>query len=272
MRKLLTYLFLTLLLLSCEKQTDWELQESNNEYIVVNGIITNELKVQSISLSRPVTGINGQSQPVTCATVLISSNQMVYNFHEDTLQPGLYLSDKAFAGFKNKTYSLLITSGSNVYSSKAVLATPFDFIFLVYKKITNENLYRIIWVANTYNSVRPAMYEIFLDWSSVPGYENTDPDSCWAKLYYYSLPTLDVSEIFAPSLQKMSFPAGTLITERRYSLTDEHAAYIRSLLLETTWQGGFFNTAAANVPTNLSEGALGYFGACGVVEKQETVK
>lgn len=116
------------------------------------------------------------------------------------------------------------------------------------------------------------MYEVLLDWSSAPGYENENPDSCKIKLYYYTLPTLDVSEVFAPDFEKVSFPSHTIITERRYSLTDEHAAFLRALLLETTWQGGFFNTANSNIPTNLSEGAKGFFGACGVVEKTETVK
>jgi hypothetical protein len=272
MRKLLAILLIFLLFESCEEQADWALQQGSNDYVVVDGIITNELKTQTISLSKPVKGFNDQPQPVTGATVLVSSNQVVYGFHEDTLHPGIYKSDKAFAGVKNKTYTLNITSGSKVFSAKAALAPPVDFNFLLYKKSLADNLYRITWVANTYNPVRSAMYEIMLDWSSVPGYENLNPDSCRAKLYYYSLTTLDVSEVFAPTLEKMAFPAGTLITERRYSLTDEHAAYIRALLLETTWQGGFFNTATANIPTNISEGGLGFFGTCGVVEKMETVK
>ena len=116
------------------------------------------------------------------------------------------------------------------------------------------------------------MYEILLDWSAVPGFEQQNPDSCKAVLYYYTLPTIEVSQVLAPTLEKVTFPKGTLITERRYSLTDEHAAYFRALLLETTWSGGFFNTASANVPTNLSTGALGFFGACGVTEKTEMVK
>jgi len=78
--------------------------------------------------------------------------------------------------------------------------------------------------------------------------------------------------IFAPNLEKLTFPPGTVITERKYALTDEHAAFIRAVLLENTWQGGFFNTASADIPTNLSEGAKGYFGACGVVEKSETAQ
>jgi hypothetical protein len=78
--------------------------------------------------------------------------------------------------------------------------------------------------------------------------------------------------VFAPNSQNINFPMGTVLIQRRYSLTDEHATFIRSLLLETAWQGGLFNTASANITTNLSQGAVGFFGACGVVEKTEVVR
>lgn len=273
MQKLLLYLLMILMFASCEEQTDWELQSAANDFIVVDGIITNELKVQTITITKPVNSLNQQPLPLSSATMLVSSNQLSYAFHEDVSRPGTYLSDKAFIGLKNKTYSLLITSGNKVYSSKAVLAPPvLDFVFIKYQKNDDNSMYRFTRVPIAYSPVLAAMYEIRLDWSAAPGYENENPDSCRAKLFYYTLPTMDVSEVFAPTIEKINFPYGTIITERRYSLTDEHAAFIRALLLETTWQGGYFNTASANIPTNLSEGALGFFGACGVVEKVEVVK
>jgi hypothetical protein len=228
--------------------------------------------VHSITLSKPVAGVNEHPQPVRGATVLVSSNQLTHTFHEAPTQPGTYLSDKAFTGVRNKTYSLLVTSGNKVYSAKAVLASPEEFVVVKYEKDIIDNKYRFSKVPVTYNPLKLAMYELQLDWSSVPGYQNENPDSCRAKLFYYTLPTIDVSEVFAPGIENVTFPSGTVITERRYSLTDEHAAFIRAILLETTWQGGYFNTAPANVPTNLSQGASGFFGACGVVEKSEIVK
>jgi hypothetical protein len=273
MKILLKYLLMILLLASCEKQTDWPLQPGEQDFIVVDGIITNELKTQTIIISKPVANLNEHPQPVSGAIILVSSNQSVYSFHEDPSIPGTYLSDNEFSGIRNKTYSLLITSGSNVYSAKAVLAPPAVIRnFLRYQKNGNENKYHITWVADPYNSEKAAMYEILIDWSKVTGYETINPDSCKAKLFYYTLPTLDVSEVFAPGSEKITFPPGAVITERKYSLTDEHAAFLRALLLETTWQGGFFNTAAANVPTNLSDGAEGFFGACGITEMKEIAK
>lgn len=273
MNKLLTYFFLLMLLVSCEEQTDWDLKTTNNDFIVVDGIIINKLKVQAITIMKPVTILNGKAQPLSGATVLISSDLLTHTFHEDILHPGSYLSDKAFTGIQNQTYTLLITSGNRSYSSKAVLAPPQEkFDFISYELNEDDSLYRISKVPFPYNPFLSAMYEIQLDWSSAPGYEQANPDSCKATLFYYALPTLDVSELFAPGIEQVTFPSGTIITERRYSLTDEHAAFLRAVLLETTWQGGYFNTASANIPTNMSAGAMGFFGACGVTERQETVK
>jgi hypothetical protein len=90
-------------------------------------------------------------------------------------------------------------------------------------------------------------------------------------MLFYTLPTLDVSEIFAPEMEKILFPGGTIITERRYSLTPGHAEFIRELMLETNWTGGLFSLANSNVMTNLSDGAIGYFGACSVTSLSLTV-
>jgi len=273
MQKLLIYLFLLMLLVSCEEQSDWDLQKANNDFIVVDGIITNELKVQSVTIMKPVAALNGKPEPVNGATVLVSSKLLTHTFHENPLHPGTYLSDKAFTGIRNETYSLLITSGNRNYTSKAVLAPAVNqFGFIGYQKDEADNKYRLFKVPFPYNPLLSAKYEIQLDWSTAPGYELANPDSCRAVLYYYTLPTLDVSELFAPNLEKVSFPSGTVITERRYSLTAEHAAFLRALMLETTWQGGYFNTASANLPTNISAGAMGFFGACGVAEKAEIAK
>ena len=272
MRKLAAYIFLMLLLTSCEEQITWDLHSSTKNTIVVDAILTDELKTQTIILSKPVESPNGQSQAVEGATVLVSSDQLVYSFHEDSLRQGTYHSDEPFSGVNDKTYSLLVTTNSKAYSAKAILPEAKDFSFLKYEKNPEDNKYRITDVATVFDPSDPAMYEIQLDWSSAPGYEHTNADSCKATLFYYTLPTLDVSEVFAPTLEKITFPSGTVITERRYSLTNEHAAFLRGVLLETNWQGGFFNTVSANVPTNMSDGAYGYFGACGVKGKTEIVK
>ncbi|NTW23764.1 MAG: DUF4249 domain-containing protein [Lentimicrobium sp.] len=268
------YLFLLILMFaaSCEKETSWDLQNMTGDFVVVDGTITNELKTQQIRLSKPFANPNEKPEPVIGAEILVSTSDKVYSFIEDASSPGYYNSAEEFEGKAGKTYSLLINYNNRIISAKASHPQGAEFIFLRYARQKDTQLFRITWVANAYNAKRPAMYEILLDWSLVPGYENLDPDSTKARLLYYTLPTLDVSQIFAPAMESVLFPPGTIITERRYSLTSEHAEYIRALLSETNWQGGLFNSAPANLPTNLSNNGIGYFGACAVTSKTEIAR
>lgn len=273
-RSTLFYLILltSLVIAACEKQVDWPLQDLSGEYIVVDGNITNETKIQEIRLLKPVNSPNDLPEAVSGADVLISTEDNVYSFEEDPTRPGYYQSEEIFAGKVGRTYSLIINYNNRIISAKANMVQATDFIFLRYIRQGNTKLFRILWVANPYNAKRPAMYEILLDWSTVEGYENADPNETKARLLYYTLPTLDVSQIFAPSMETVLFPPGTIITEKRYSLTMEHAEYIRALLSETNWQGSLFNSAAANLPTNLSSQGIGYFGACAVTTRTEVAR
>jgi len=170
-----------------------------------------------------------------------------------------------------KNYSLLILYENNFYSAQAYMVSGEPFPELTYKKDEDSELYRIDYVASAFEEEDPAMWEILIDWSAVPGYENVTPEDCRKKLLFYTLPTLDVSQVFAPIVEQILFPAGAQIDQRRYSLSPEHASFARSLLLETSWQGGVFPSDPANVSTNLSEGALGFFGVCAVNSLSLTV-
>jgi hypothetical protein len=105
------------------------------------------------------------------------------------------------------------------------------------------------------------MYEILIDWSTVPGYEDSLSSDCRARTYFFTLTSIDVCELNHPEYERIFFPEGALITERRYSVSPAHEEYIRSLLIETNWNGGLFNATTANLPTNLSNGAVGFFYA-----------
>lgn len=263
MKKALFYMML-LLLAGCEKQTDKSIQSENLNLIVVDGIITNEHKVHTIRLTRTVDELNAVPQPVSGAGVIISNADSTYFLSEQPSDQGVYQTKNNFFAKQGVDYTLLISYEGKTYSAKTRMVPGGPFNMLRYEKNTADNLYHIFWIENPYNALHPAMFEILLDWSMVPGYTTLNPDSCKAKLYYYTLPTLDVSEIFAPEMERIHFPLGTRIIERKYSLNPEHTEFIRALISETIWKGGLFDSAPANVPTNLSQGAVGFFAACDV--------
>ncbi|MFH1296507.1 MAG: DUF4249 family protein [Bacteroidota bacterium] len=266
MKPLILPVVLLILLAGCVRQADWPLPDEPLTQVVVEAVLTDEQKAHTIALSHPVSILNGSPPGVTGATVLISTADSLWFLTEDSLHKGNYLTDSTFVATLNREYTLEINWQEKNYSAKASMVPGRVFNELVYKKNEADDWYHIDWVASAFSVHSPAMWEIFIDWSFLPGFDTLNPASCQARLLFYTLPTIDISQIFAPVVEQTYFPAGSLITERRYSLTPGHAEYLRQLLLETNWQGSLFPTANANVITNLSPGAIGYFGVCAVNE------
>jgi len=271
MKKIILITAVFLALVSCEKQTDWKLQSTRNSLLIVDGMITNEMKAHSIKLSFPVSQLNATPGVASGANVNISDGDSTHHLTEQPQGSGIYYTSSDFVGHVGRYYTLLINYKNNIYTAKTTMMPGYFFPLLQYAQNKNNNLYHITSVANAYNAQRYAMYEILLDWSNVAGYQTSNPDSCKARLLYYTLPTVDVSEVFSPEIEKISFPFGTKITERRYSMTLEYAQFIRALLSETNWQGGLFDSAHSNLPTNISTGGAGFFAACAVTSIKDSV-
>ena len=255
-----------MLMASCVKQVVWNVPGVGTELIAVDGILTSERKSQTIVINHPVNSLNETALPVSGATVILHTADSSWSLTEQPAGSGKYNTPASFIALLNKTYTLNIFSGSSVYSAKASMVPGTTFSQLTYVQNENDTLFHIDYVASAFSSSQPAMWELLVDWTKVPGYEHADPSKCRARLLFYTLPTLDVSEIFSPVVEQVSFPRGTTIIERRYSLATPHAGFVREMLLETSWQGGLFPMASANVTTNLSAGALGFFGVCSVNE------
>ena len=265
MKKSRIGIFVLIILLSgCIKEAKWEITAQDQNLLIANAIITDEIGSQAVTLSFPVSNLNDPPIPVTGANVLITEQDSIYQLTEQPANSGVYLTSVNFLARPGKTYTLQIYNGNRFYTAKAAMVPGFTFNPFLYSRNTGDSLYSIDYVASVFSTENPAMWEILLDWSKVPGYEGQDSLKCNARLLFYTLPTLDVSEIFAPEIEKISFPAGTSVTERRYSLSPNYAEFVREMLLETNWQGGIFNSAPANVTSNLSKGAAGFFTACSV--------
>jgi hypothetical protein len=257
-------ILLVSLLMGCEVQYPWKLQSDNTRTLVVDGILTNELKAQSIKLSLVNPEINMPYNPVSGATVIVSDSTHVFQFNESASEPGNYYSTP-FQALVGKSYTLSINYESGNYSAiaKAVPVTAMDQISL----INNKGLYRY----NFIKSGDPAMIEVYYDWSSVPSY-CTSYGHCQAQENYYVLNNVDVNNTFGPNTDTIFFPASTKIIRKKYSLSEEHQAFIRTLLIETAWRGGIFDVQQGNVLTNISNGARGFFAACMMISDTTVVK
>lgn len=245
-------------LISCEEKVDMDINPGINNYLIVEGILTNEYKNHIIYISKPVNSIIAKPEMVSGAEVTVFSDDSVFSFTE--VSPGKYQSD-SFAIAIRKEYNLLIKHLGKEYSSSASAEPVTAFTPLTYYQSVNyDSLYLIF---GNFSSKEDAMWEININWQNVPGYtESTDNE---ALLYFYTIHTVDIAEVFAPEYKHVYFPKGTKIIQKKYSLSGNQAAFYRTMLSETDWRGGFFDVSPANLPTNMSEGALGYFGVCSVI-------
>lgn len=248
-----------LLLWSCVKEIERPLPEGEKDNVVVECILTNELKAQEVKLSFPYLQQNQPPAVVSGAEVFVRTGGQEFAFEESASLHGTYISKTPFAVSIDKYYTLhIIYEGKEYTATTAVVALGLqeqeDWI-----EPLNDSSFHISKQVSAFSANEQVMYEFTLQW-------HPETDSTYTvKTYRYLLNSLDVSNIFAPETEEIVFPHDTWIYWRKYSLTDDYARFLRAMLAETQWQGGFFDDEKDNLPTNISGGGLGYFTACSVV-------
>ena len=71
------HIIFMIMLSACVKEAAWEDPENGMSYIVVDGIMTNEYKVQSVYLHHNKSGLNDAALPVSGAEVIISNEVII---------------------------------------------------------------------------------------------------------------------------------------------------------------------------------------------------
>jgi hypothetical protein len=260
-------------LISCEEKSDLKIEPGNLNTIVVDAIITNEYQYQTIILSRPYPDANGKPAPVTGAAVEIIVEDKEVKFPESELTPGVYLSEYPTAAAIDKIYTLRIKTKETEYEAMAEMIPVIPQYPLEITPSEGEtDLYTITWTAPLYNPDDLAMYEVEIDWTHLVDPALTDTLTR-ARMMHYTLNTIDVSYmIFPQDKEEVFFPAGSILTVKKYSVNSDYGNYLRALLAEAEWQGSIFEDARGNLPTNISNGGLGYFSLCSVVSNTSVVQ
>lgn len=257
--------FLLLIFSACEEKIDWDLKTEQINTIVVDAIITNEVKYQHIHLTKPFSNQNDTAVPVTGANVSIKTDNFTTLFLESPENPGHYYSDYPGAGSIDITYKLNIQYEDETYTAETFMIPVLPANLPTWQYDANKDLYKINWNAPQYNPSELAMYEAIISWSHLV--DSTIQDTLtMARMKFYTLNTINVSyNIFPQDIEEVWFPKNSIAIVKKYSVTDEYGDYLRALLAEAEWQGSLFEEARGNLPTNISNGGLGYFSACSVI-------
>ncbi|NOX47343.1 MAG: DUF4249 domain-containing protein [Chlorobi bacterium] len=276
MRKIAFILILAFALTSCEEVIDWGYNENPPLVLVVDGRITDQQMAHEIRLTKPVSELNHIPEPVSGAEVSILFKQgndtVSAQLTESVDKPGSYYTDNGFQGISFKYYALEIK-----YEGYEFLAidrmresTPFE-PNNIYQQADN-GLYKVDFNFGGFANSDAAIWYYNLDWSHLPDSVFAPNGTKKARLAFYSLPSIDVNGLFLSGYETVYFPAGTQIVLEKYSISEQYAEFLRTMLAETDWRGGVFDTYRANTYTNLSEGATGFFGACGYLSDTVVVQ
>lgn len=287
--------FIVLVICSCTEVIDINLNDDKHSRLVVEGKITTETKAHRIRLTRSSDYFSNKPSPREIgASVTISDSENEFILHESTSEPGIYETDPGFFGRVGQTYKLnIVTSDGKEYSSSAYLDTVFNMDSVLYEY--TEDFFRVmqwgfyeskgIYILSLYAQEPEGIgncyqFDIYLqneygeyikdnDTLNEAVYQN---DELIDGLYimgaeFYALDreifNKDTIQIYDPdnggNIDALRISKNIRI--EMLSIPQEQIDYNIAVLYETEFQGGMFSGPPSNIPSNISNGALGFFTA-----------
>lgn len=251
---------LVLLLVSCEEFTNWRTEPQPRAELVVQAVLTDEAIRQEILLSLSAPGPNGSFQGVTDARLRLDGPNQSWAFIHDSSRAGHYLSQEALFLEDSLPYELSIEWKGEIYKAQSRLSEVLPLPSIVLDTVRGKDSLRTLnTVGDIFDPNQDAMYEVHIDWSQV-----ADSGLTEALAYFYSFSTIHINELIRPGRENLFFPKGSTLVIKKYGLSKDFAFYLKSMLIETQWNGNFYFSQASNTPTNIEPKAWGYFSLCKV--------
>lgn len=256
MRKIGLYILAIVALSSCTEKIDFDLNEGDNQRLVVDGILTTEAKKQRIILSRTTSYYHNETAPgESNAVVTVTDGSRTLTFLE--VSNGVYETATIDSVEVGKTYTLNITTSDNeVYTAETYVHRKADVDSISYKWSNLWDEYALYFYGN-----EPAGPGDYYMWQvEIDGQLDNDTLS---EIVFGDDQFVDGSyipgvEFYYISPDKLSGDT-TDVTVRWVSINKEYYEWAIAALLETEWRGSPFDGPPANIPTNISNGGLGFF-------------
>ncbi len=267
MKRLNIYLLFTVLtsivFTSCTERIDINLDE-NYQRLVVDGRITRLPGQQYVLLTKTADYFANQlPAPVSNALVTVDDGGKVTKFTEDSLIKGLYRPPLEFIGQIGKSYHLEISLekeiGDNSYFEAMETMPPIsdDIDSVVVERFQKEDG---PWLVGIY-AHEPPREDFYMFNGMRNGLMLTD--SLWRinltddRLFNGNY----TNGITVQFLYEDELEVGDTFTLILSNITKEYFEYLYQARLEINPKNPLFSGPPANVSTNLSGGAVGYFAA-----------
>ncbi len=240
------FLFLVVLLVvACEEVMEVRLKDANPN-VVIESVITNGKGPFLVRMTYSQSYFDQEKmEPVIDAVVTLRSGITEENLISKG--SGYYLSTR-IAGVPGNEYHLKVTADGKAYEASAVLPAPVPIDTIYYRQAV-------------FNSDSLNIFVEFLDPPQVDNYYRLKlyRNKRYAPDDYYMLSDAfyDGQRIWAPFYYR-DFSPGDTVTVELFNMERTAWRYLKAL--GETVQQSVNSQAPGNPPTNLSGGALGYFG------------
>lgn len=278
-KKLLIAVSLLCVLMGCEEEIPYDggVVEKSDKLIVL-GWITDEAKPQTVKLVkiRPVNEADSENEVVSGADLSLSNELGTWPLNE--VKPGVYRTDSTWQASPNDSIKLKINWRGEHYNAAAFMSEVKDFE--PFRAYSAEELgidigppgdgWPILqFLTNQFGFDDAARWEMRLRIDprhAPPGAPDTliesDPE------VFFTHPSLETNGLLSlESIDHKIVPDSTVLILSKFSLSDEAYDYYRAVLTETDWSGRIYSTIPGNVPSNITNGAIGFLGASAVLTK-----
>lgn len=262
----------------CTERIDIEV-DSTYARLVVEGYVTTDTMPHYVRLTRTSDYFyNRPAPPVTDAVVSIEDGSRVYTMEENPLIPGEYLTASDFHGIPGKEYTLMISQVDinedgimEEYSASSELhpVNSIDSITLELMESTHFSFYQVrvyAWDPPVKNFYAFKVYKNGMLLSDSLANLIVQDDVFFNGNYTYGIP----SQFLDQQREDEKIIPGDTVTFELNGITEEYYKFVIEAQSEIFYQTPLFSGPPANISSNISNGATGFFTAYSI-ERCSTV-
>lgn len=252
---LFSSILVVFLLTSCEKTIDIELDESTSK-IVIEGIVTDQLKALSVKVSKSGSYFNFAEYPKVSGAVVTITDDAGNTFHLIETAQGFYQTDSEIRGVSGRNYYLAVTTEGKTFTSTAKMPEPVSIDSVSFEESTfmsSESDY----VVKTYfkDSVKEG------DNYRLNFYKNGQ----LSKDHFLTNDKFTNGNRMTADFYGQKIKKGDSVSVEMYVMDKDVYSYFNTLKHISNGQSSM--AAPENPISNISNGALGYFGAFSIASK-----
>jgi len=262
MKKIICFTIIVISIFACTEKIDIELDDTYTR-LVVEAYITDEAKNHVVKLTKTSDYFYNKPAPVVeGAKITIADGQNILNLTET--KPGIYKTEK-IAGEIGKTYTLNIELLEEINGHKNFAAMDKLMPVGIIDSIGIEYIDSWeVWEIRLYANEPPTSDFYMFNWmkNNILITDTIDEVNVSDDKFFNGSYSNGVGVgWFEEEREDENLHPGDTVTLIMSTITEEYADFVWEIQAETGYQSPLFSSPQANVSSNISNGALGYFAA-----------